>query len=229
MLVIPGSSPRSLEPRLGSFVSALLLARPSVMTDWRSTCSPRRHSMGARDPGDSERRQQDCCAQTTLLSPGLPRCRPLEFQARAESSRSTNPSAPTGERSTSMTRCSWGGTKLDSGAGIPLDKLHELGPSDNNTYVTCTSDNGIESEPCGLPFGERTFHKARPLLSHEYELNEGGTPVRFIVRRPDVRVGRHSGYRRGERSRRPAHSKGQLMHATMMTYWKNVEAHGSRN
>lgn len=81
---------------------------------------------------------------------------------------------------------------LDTGVGMVLDKIDELGIRDN-TYVIYTGDNGYESKvDHWLPVEERTFHKAYPLLSHKYMISEGGLRVPFIVRGPDIPAGSYS-------------------------------------
>ena len=78
---------------------------------------------------------------------------------------------------------------LDTGVGMVLDKIDELGIADD-TYVIYTGDNGYESKvDQWLPVVERTFNKAYPLLSHKYLINEGGLRVPFIVRGPGIPAG----------------------------------------
>ena len=81
---------------------------------------------------------------------------------------------------------------LDTGVGMVLDKIDELGIVDN-TYVIYTGDNGYESKvDHWKPVSERTFHKAYPLLSHKYMISEGGLRVPLIVRGPGIQAGTFS-------------------------------------
>ncbi|MCZ6671359.1 MAG: sulfatase-like hydrolase/transferase [Verrucomicrobia bacterium] len=81
---------------------------------------------------------------------------------------------------------------LDTGVGMVLDKIDELGIADS-TYVIYTGDNGFESKvDFWKPVTERTFNKAFPLLSHKYMINEGGLRVPFIVRGPGIPAGASS-------------------------------------
>jgi arylsulfatase A-like enzyme len=81
---------------------------------------------------------------------------------------------------------------LDTGVGMVLDKIEELGIADD-TYVIYTGDNGYESKvDQWVPVVERTFNKAYPLLSHKYMINEGGLRVPFIVRGPGIEAGASS-------------------------------------
>ena len=78
---------------------------------------------------------------------------------------------------------------LDTGVGMTLAKIKELGIEDN-TYVIFTSDNGYEGKLCQKsPVEERVFYKAYPLISHKYTINEGGLRVPFIVRGPGIPAG----------------------------------------
>jgi arylsulfatase A len=81
---------------------------------------------------------------------------------------------------------------LDTGVGMVLDKIKELGIEDN-TYVIYTADNGFEGRGSAqLPVEERKFHKAYPLMAHKYVINEGGIRVPFIVRGPGIPAGGYS-------------------------------------
>lgn len=81
---------------------------------------------------------------------------------------------------------------LDTGIGMVLDKLDELGIRDN-TYIIYTADNGFEDkEDSGKPVSEREFYKAYPQRSHKYTVSEGGIRVPFFVRGPDIPANSHS-------------------------------------
>ena len=75
---------------------------------------------------------------------------------------------------------------LDTGVGMVLDKIKELGIEDN-TYIIYTADNGYEDKiDMGKSIDERGFYKAFPQRSHKYTLNEGGIRVPFIMRGPGI-------------------------------------------
>ena len=81
---------------------------------------------------------------------------------------------------------------LDTGVGMVLDKVKELGIADN-TYVIYTADNGYEDKKdFGKPIHERGFYKAYPQRSHKYHVSEGGIRVPFIVRGPGIPENTHS-------------------------------------
>lgn len=81
---------------------------------------------------------------------------------------------------------------LDTGIGMVLDKIDELGIRDN-TYVIYTADNGFEDKlDFGKPVHQRGYYKAFPQRSHKYHLSEGGIRVPFVVRGPGVPAGTHS-------------------------------------
>jgi len=81
---------------------------------------------------------------------------------------------------------------LDTGVGMVLDKIDELGIRDN-TYVIYTADNGYEDKKgFGKPVHERGYYKAYPQRSHKYHVSEGGIRVPFIVRGPGIQAGTHS-------------------------------------
>ena len=81
---------------------------------------------------------------------------------------------------------------LDTGIGMVLDKIDELGIADN-TYVFYTADNGYESKrDFKNSVAQRGFHKAFPQRSHKYHVSEGGIRVPFIVRGPGIQAGLHS-------------------------------------
>ncbi len=82
---------------------------------------------------------------------------------------------------------------LDTGIGMVLDKIDELGIRDN-TYVIITSDNGFEDKKDwkGTPVRKRGYYKAFPQRSHKYHVSEGGIRVPFIVRGPGIPANKHS-------------------------------------
>jgi arylsulfatase A-like enzyme len=81
---------------------------------------------------------------------------------------------------------------LDTGIGMVLDKIDELGIRDN-TYVIYTADNGYEDKyDLRKPVDERGYYKAYPQRSHKYHVSEGGIRVPFIVRGPGIRANTHS-------------------------------------
>jgi arylsulfatase A len=81
---------------------------------------------------------------------------------------------------------------LDTGVGMVLDKIDELGIR-NNTYVIYTADNGYESKrDFGKPIHQRGYYKAYPQRSHKYHVSEGGIRVPFIVRGPGIPANSHS-------------------------------------
>ncbi|PHS03124.1 MAG: sulfatase [Blastopirellula sp.] len=81
---------------------------------------------------------------------------------------------------------------LDTGIGMVLDKIDELGIADN-TYVIYTADNGYESKKdFNKPVHDRGYYKAFPQRSHKYHVSEGGIRVPFIVRGPGITPNTHS-------------------------------------
>ncbi|MEX0324238.1 MAG: sulfatase-like hydrolase/transferase [Puniceicoccaceae bacterium] len=81
---------------------------------------------------------------------------------------------------------------LDTGVGMVLDKIEELGIGDN-TYVIYTADNGFEDKfDFGKPVHNRDFYKAYPQRSHKYHVSEGGIRVPFIIQGPGIPAGTHS-------------------------------------
>jgi arylsulfatase A len=81
---------------------------------------------------------------------------------------------------------------LDTGIGMVLDKLDELGIR-NNTYIIYTADNGYEDKfDKGKPVDERGYYKAFPQRSHKYTVSEGGIRVPFIVSGPGIPASTHS-------------------------------------
>ncbi|MHC4250320.1 MAG: sulfatase-like hydrolase/transferase [Planctomycetota bacterium] len=81
---------------------------------------------------------------------------------------------------------------LDTGVGMVLDRIDELGIRDN-TYVIYTADNGYEDKKdFGRPVHERGYYKAHPQRSHKYHVSEGGIRVPFIVRGPGIPADAHS-------------------------------------
>lgn len=81
---------------------------------------------------------------------------------------------------------------LDTGVGMVLDKIEELGISDN-TYVIYTADNGYEAKTdFKKTVAERGYYKAYPQRSHKYHVSEGGIRVPFIIRGPGISANTHS-------------------------------------
>ena len=81
---------------------------------------------------------------------------------------------------------------LDTGVGMVLDKIDELGIREN-TYVIYTADNGYEDKTDFYrPVAERGYYKAYPQRSHKYHVSEGGIRVPFIVRGPGIPANVHS-------------------------------------
>lgn len=81
---------------------------------------------------------------------------------------------------------------LDTGVGMVLDKIDELGIREN-TYVIYTADNGYEDKlDFYRPVDERGYYKAYPQRSHKYHVSEGGIRVPFIVRGPGIPANVHS-------------------------------------
>jgi arylsulfatase A len=83
---------------------------------------------------------------------------------------------------------------LDTGIGMVLDKIDELGIA-KNTYVFYTADNGYESKrDFKKTVSERGYYKAFPQRSHKYHVSEGGIRVPFIVRGPGIPANKHSSF-----------------------------------
>lgn len=89
---------------------------------------------------------------------------------------------------------------LDTAIGSVVKTVEDLGIREN-TYFIYTSDNGYEiggektrppNDDRGRPVSERHFHKAHPLLSHKYMLNEGGLRVPFFISGPGIPGGNSS-------------------------------------
>ncbi len=81
---------------------------------------------------------------------------------------------------------------LDRGIGSILEHLEQLG-IDDNTYVIITADNGYElKEDSGKAVEDRGFYMSYPLLSHKYQISEGGVRVPFIIAGPGVKKGLES-------------------------------------
>ena len=81
---------------------------------------------------------------------------------------------------------------LDTGVGMVLDKIDELGIREN-TYVIYTADNGYEDKhDFYKSVNERGYYKAYPQRSHKYHVSEGGIRVPFIVRGPGIPANTHS-------------------------------------
>jgi arylsulfatase A len=81
---------------------------------------------------------------------------------------------------------------LDTGVGMVLDKIEELGIADN-TFIFYTADNGYEAKTdFGKPVHERGYYKAFPQRSHKYHVSEGGIRVPFLVRGPGIQPNTHS-------------------------------------
>ena len=81
---------------------------------------------------------------------------------------------------------------LETGIGMVLDKIDELGIRDN-TYVIYTADNRYENKhDFHKPVNERGYYKTYPQRSHKFHVSEGGIRVPFIVQGPGIPSNIHS-------------------------------------
>lgn len=75
---------------------------------------------------------------------------------------------------------------LDSGVGLLLDKVKELG-LDKNTYIIYTSDNG--AVPVMPPHSNYVHGTNTPLSRGKWDAMEGGIRVPFIISGPRIKRG----------------------------------------
>jgi len=78
---------------------------------------------------------------------------------------------------------------LDSGVGILLDRVRELG-LESNTYIIYTSDNG--AVPVMPPKSKYTNGSNYPLSRGKWDAMEGGIRVPFIISGPEIMAGSES-------------------------------------
>lgn len=78
---------------------------------------------------------------------------------------------------------------LDSGVGILLDRVRELG-LESNTYIIYTSDNG--AVPVMPPKSMYTNGSNYPLSRGKWDAMEGGIRVPFIISGPEIMAGSES-------------------------------------
>ncbi len=78
---------------------------------------------------------------------------------------------------------------LDSGVGILLDRVKELG-LESNTYIIYTSDNG--AVPIMPPKPKYTKGSNYPLSRGKWDAMEGGIRVPFIISGPEIMAGSES-------------------------------------
>ena len=78
---------------------------------------------------------------------------------------------------------------LDSGVGLLLDRVKELG-LESNTYIIYTSDNG--AVPIMPPKSRYTHGSNYPLSRGKWDAMEGGIRVPFIISGPEIMAGSES-------------------------------------
>ena len=78
---------------------------------------------------------------------------------------------------------------LDSGVGLLLDRVRELG-LESNTYIIYTSDNG--AVPIMPPKSKYTQGSNYPLSRGKWDAMEGGIRVPFIISGPEIMAGSES-------------------------------------
>ena len=78
---------------------------------------------------------------------------------------------------------------LDSGVGLLLDRVKELG-LESNTYIIYTSDNG--AVPIMPPKSKYTHGSNYPLSRGKWDAMEGGIRVPFIISGPEIMAGSES-------------------------------------
>jgi arylsulfatase A-like enzyme len=75
---------------------------------------------------------------------------------------------------------------MDSGLGIILEKVNELG-LEKNTYIIYTSDNG--AVPVMPPRSKYKFSTNTPLSRGKWDALEGGIRVPFVIKGPKIKAG----------------------------------------